>query len=281
MYRIDDIKLTEYIKSDVPYLDLTSEYLEVDKTASLTLFSRESLTLCGSEEAKRIAELLDCKVVLYRPSKSSVEKGESFFQMEGSFSDIHRAWRLIQNLFEYGSGIATYAAGMLGSIKAENPNCELYTTRKTFPFAKEISVKAIRCGGAFPHRLGLSETILIFDNHKQAFSSKEEYYNALRTLQLRSLEKKLTVEADSTEEAKELIDFGVDALQLDKLTPEQLKEIVAYKNQKNPGIKILAAGGIRQENAAVFAATGVDAIVSGAPYQSRAADIGSTMQVLS
>ena len=69
------------------------------------------------------------------------------------------------NILEYSSGIATRTKKMVDKAKLVNPHVAVLATRKSFPGTKELSIKSIIAGGAFPHRLGLSETILIFKQH--------------------------------------------------------------------------------------------------------------------
>lgn len=284
MMLIDDLTLREYIRSDLPYLDLGNEYLQkytdTNREARLIIFTREDLTLCAAEEAVRIAEILQCKKSYFLPSGSAVLSGDTVLQLQGSFENLHKAWRLIQSLLEFSSKMASYTAAMVKEVKSANPNCELLTTRKSFPFAKEICIKSIRCGGAFPHRLGLSESILLFENHRKAFAKSEDFYNALLEMKKEISEKRVIVETGIRAEAKQLMDFGVDGLQLERLHPEDIKELVDYRNEHTPATVLMATGGIRLENVRDYAATGVDAIVTGAPYQSGAADMGSRLEML-
>jgi len=74
-------------------------------------------------------------------------------------------WKVSMNVLEYCSGIATRTKYLVDKAKNINPQIEIVTTRKIFPGTKEFSIKAIIAGGAYPHRLGLSETVLIFKQH--------------------------------------------------------------------------------------------------------------------
>ena len=78
---------------------------------------------------------------------------------------------------------------MKEKIDKVNPNCELLTTRKTFPFSKRFCIKAATCGGAMPHRLGLSETILFFDGHRIIYKNNEEFYEAIKNIKNKTSEK--------------------------------------------------------------------------------------------
>ena len=77
---------------------------------------------------------------------------------------------------------------MKQEIERVNQKCELLTTRKTFPLSKRFCIKAAICGGATPHRLGLSETILFFDGHRIIYKNNEEFYEAVKNIKIYSSE---------------------------------------------------------------------------------------------
>ncbi len=280
MYQIDDPRLWDYIKSDLPSIDLTNELLQIDKIGSLEIVCREEAILCATEEASRIAQLLQCQTKFFLPSRTPVQAETVVIRIEGSFANLHKAWRLIQGLLEYSSGMATYTAAMVSQIHTTNPDCQLLTTRKSFPFAKEICIKSIMCGGAYPHRLGLSESILLFGHHKKGFSHKEDFLAAVTRMQRLSVEKKVIIESGNYQEAIDLIDRQVDGVQLERFSFPELEKIVQFRNHRSARTVLLATGGIHRDNAGQFAATGVDAIVSGAPYhKSGVTDMGSRLEI--
>ena len=183
MFNISDFELMKFIEDDVPYLDLTTSLQQVgDKKARMKFISREDITLSCTEEAKRVVELLGCKVIKFLRSGSRVKNGEVIFSFEGEYSTIHKAWRSSQLLLEYSSGIATYTSQMKKEIDEVNSNCELLGTRKNFPFAKKFCIKSIMSGGAMPHRLGLSETVLFFPNHRVVYEDKHDFYENLKDI---------------------------------------------------------------------------------------------------
>ena len=84
--------------------------------------------------------------------------------MRGAAADLHVAWKVCLNTFDHLSAVATKTRMMVNAAHVENPRCEILTTRKSMPGAKDLLTSAIMAGGAFPHRLGLSETVLVFEN---------------------------------------------------------------------------------------------------------------------
>lgn len=281
MFKLNDNELMKYIEEDVPYLDLTTHIQSIEnKKARLEIVTREDLLVSCMEEACRIVEILGCSVDNYIASKQKAYKGDVLLSFSGDYNDVHKAWRCSQVLLEYTSKMSTYAHNMKKEIESANKNCELLTTRKTFPFAKKLCIKAVMSGGAMPHRLNLGETIVFFDNHRAVYGSDKEFYESIKNFKIQVPEKKIVVESDCFEDSKKLMYYGVDVLQLDKVDIEVLKRIVKYKSENYPSVKVLASGGIDIDNASKFASTGIDGIVTSKPYICGMANIGTEMQLI-
>ena len=274
MIRLSDHELWEYIREDLPYFDLTTHLIDAPSSeATLTIVTRDDVVAACIEEASRIGELLGCRVCDAAASGSRVAAGGTLLSLKGESEALHGAWRLCQILLEYACGIATNARTMSEAAKRENPHCEILTTRKSFPFAKRFCVRALLCGGVMPHRLGLSETVLVFDKHRDLFADEADFEAAFKALKSRCVEKKLVAESETLEDAARLLELGADVIQMDKCSFETLSETVAYKNEHYPRATILAAGGINAKNVAQYAATGVEGIVTSSPYQAKTADL--------
>ena len=282
MFNLTNKELEEYIHDDIPYFDITTSLQnEKNRQAKLSIFTREDIMVSCSEEAKRVAELLNCHVQKYVPSKTNIKKGESILEFTGAYEDVHKAWRVCQILLEYSCKIATYTHDMNQKIKAINPSCELLATRKTFPFAKRFCIKSILNGGAFPHRLGLSETILFFENHRILYETNKDFYKAIYDFKIKVPEKKIVVESSTLEDMKQLMEYGVDVIQIDKASLEVIAQAVEHKNRYvYESVKLLATGGIHLNNVEAFAKTKVDGIVTSSLYNAGSANLGSTMTLI-
>lgn len=101
-------------------------------------------------------------------------------------------------------------------------------------------IAAIRAGGAFPHRLGLSETLLLFPEHAAFPADPAE---GIALLRRRAPEKKVVVEVKTPEEAEALLPARPDVLQCEKMTPDDI-QVVALTAERSPGTKVAAAGGV-------------------------------------
>ncbi|MBP7741752.1 MAG: ModD protein [Aliarcobacter sp.] len=281
MFNLSIKELEDYIHDDVPYYDLTTSLQNSEnKMAQIEVYTKEDIVVSCSEEAVKIAELLNCKVEYFVKSKQKIKKGETILKYSGLYEDVHKAWKLTQVLFEYSCKISTYANQMKEKIEKINPNCELLTTRKTFPFAKRFCIKATIAGGAMLHRLNLSESILFFEAHRILYKDNQEFYEVLKAIKIKIPEKKLVVESDNLKDSINLMKTGVDVIQLDKVDIANIKKLVSYKNENHQNIKILVAGGINISNVEDFAACGVDAIVTSAVYVCGMADISSRLKII-
>lgn len=281
MFNLTTSELEKYIQDDLPYFDLTTSLQNCNNVlAQIEVYTREDIIVSCSEEAAKIAELLNCKVDFFVKSKNKLEKSSTILRFSGLYEDIHKAWRLTQILLEYSCKISTYAHEMKEKIEKINPSCELLTTRKTFPFSKRFCIKAAFCGGAMPHRLNLSETVLFFEGHRILYKNNEEFYEDLKRIKTKIPEKKLNVESESFEDSINLMKMGVDVIQLDKIDFEELEKIITYKNENFPFIKILVAGGINLTNIEKYASYKIDGIVTSSVYNCGMANISSKLKII-
>lgn len=275
-----DDELWRYIQEDIPFFDLTTHLQEIKgKRAKLEIFTREEIIISCSEEAARIAELLGCKVLSSICSQEKASKGDVLLSFEGDYNDIHKAWRSSQVLLEYSCKIATYTHQMLSEIRKVNQNCELLTTRKTFPFTKKFCIKSVLAGGGLPHRLNLSETILFFNHHRAVYKNNEEFYSKIEAFKIKVPEKKVAIETETYEDALNLMQHGVDVLQTDKIDIDELQKIISARDANYTHIKILASGGIHKENVKEYASCNVDGIITSKVYACGIANLGTKLTI--
>jgi len=196
--------------------------------------------------------------------------------VSGDASTLHQLWKVGLNTFDHLSAVATKTHAMVEAVHAVNPNCEVLTTRKSMPGVKDLLTLAILAGGAFPHRLGLSETILVFEQHLAFMGGFDGFLRELPSIRSRCCEKKIFVEA-TPKEAPRIARVGVDGIQLDKATPEVLAHLVPTLRAIDPKLTIIAAGGVTPDNAAAFAASGVDGVATTAPFTAKPVDMSVRM----
>jgi molybdenum transport protein len=184
------------------------------------------------------------------------------------------AWKVGQNILDNCSGIATKTRKMVDVVKSYNPNMAVLTTRKGFPGTKTLATKAIMAGGAMPHRLGLSETILVFKQHLNFIGGFEGLIDKLPQIKAECCEKKIIVEAATLEQAVSLCQAGVDGIQFDKMSAEELTGAVERLRNEFPSGILLAAGGINETNISKYAQTNVNGIITTSLYSAKPIDIG-------
>jgi molybdenum transport protein len=276
-YVLADSWLQQLLAEDVPYGDLTSFALELGRQGGQMQFSaRYDMVLCGSEEARRLGELQGLTAVdAFRPSGSRLLAGEPILTLAGPADALHRVWKTAQTMMEYLSGVATGTANLLAAARSGNPQIALACTRKNFPGTKAAAMKAILCGGALPHRLGLSETLLLFAEHRLFLGNETPEQTVVR-LRLQCPERKLVVEVSSRAEAEIWAQAGVDVLQLEKLPPAEVAAVVQMSQHYPQRPVVAVAGGVSFANAEAYAATGAQVLVSSAPYQAPPKDVQVT-----
>lgn len=162
------------------------------------------------------------------------------------------------NILEYASGIATRTCKLLGKAPAINPRIQLVTTRKGFPGTKEISIKTVVSGGGLPHRLGLSESVLVFAQHLAFLGGMENLIDQMDDIKAKACKNRVFVEVERVEDALKVCKAGADGIQFDKIPSEELSEAVKMLRNINPKLIILATGGINESNAAEYAKTGIN-----------------------
>lgn len=274
MYITDEL-IDRFIKEDVPYIDLTTLTLGISgQKGAIQFFTREDAVLCGTEEVVKIFNKLNIELIKTKASGTLIKKGEVFLEGKGNAEDLHIAWKVSQNILDYSSGIATKTKSLVDKVSTINPNIHIITTRKVVPGTKELAIKAVVAGGGFPHRLGLSETILIFKQHLNFLGGIDELIKIIESVKSKACEKKVIAEVENIEQAIMLCKNGIDGIQFDKVPYDDLKSYVDILRNINPLIVILAAGGINEDNIVEYAKTRVNALVTTSVYYAKAIDIG-------
>lgn len=283
--RFSNARIDAFIEEDVPYIDLTCEVLGIrNQPSEMEFFTRESCVLAGTDIARRIMRNLGCEVLASSEDGQLVSAGQTFFTVRGAAADLHAAWKVCLNVFDHLSAVATKTRSMVDAVHAVNLECEVLTTRKSMPGAKGLLTCAVMAGGAFPHRLGLSETVFVFEQHLSFFGGFNRFVEELPRIKARCVEKKLFVEADAQRAialARASSDgHGVDGIQLDKVPVSELAELVRRIREIDPRITIIAAGGINPQNAGAYAACGVDGLATTAPFTAKPVDMSVRMKPL-
>jgi molybdenum transport protein len=274
-----DQAIAKLIQEDIPYLDLTTFALEIgDQHGEIEFSTRHPMTVCATEEAARVFQYCNATVNYQVASGTFLEEKQLILQASGNAQALHIAWRVALNLMEYTSGIASRTRELVQAAKSVNPVVAVVTTRKSFPGTKPLSVKAILAGGAAPHRLGLSETILIFKQHLIFIGGIAGLTEHLAKMRQRFPEQQICIEVETEVDAWLVAEAGVDLIQIDKVSVAELNKLIPQLRQQYPKLKLAVAGGINPANIKEYAATGVEILVTSYPYFGKPADIAARME---
>ncbi|HVQ72616.1 MAG TPA: ModD protein [Bradyrhizobium sp.] len=267
-------ELEELLADDVPHGDLTTDALGIGAVSgSMQFTARDAMVLALAEDAAAIIELAGCRVELFASSGTTLEQGAPILTAQGPAAALLRSWKVAQTLIEIWSGVATDARAIVAAATAVAPNIAVACTRKNVPGTKRFAVAAVKAGGAVMHRLGLSETVLVFPEHR-AFLGQEPFVGLVERLKRAAPEKRLVVEVTTLEAAIVAAAVGFDVIQAEKFTPDQIALLVARMAtiaRSRP--VVAAAGGIHAENVAAYARAGADVVVTSSPYLARPRDV--------
>ncbi len=250
--------------------DLTSKAtISADHISKAHFTSRKSGVVAGTLVAAAVLE--QCGITNYEIVKkdgSSVSAGEVIIEVEGNTRAILLAERTALNFLSHLSGIATFTSLWVKEVLGTST--QVRDTRKTTPGLRELEKYAVRMGGGTNHRMTLTDGALIKDNHIAAAGSVTEAINRVKK-EFPGVE--IEVEVDNLEQLKEALQTGVDIVLLDNMNIEQTK--AAVEIAKNSKTKLESSGGLKIENAAAYAATGVHYLAVGAlTHSAPVLDIG-------
>lgn len=274
MQAIHDDELSRILQDDCPYSDPTTEGLGIAGTpARATLTARDDMVVCAVEEAGRMFELCGASVRLHARTGERVAAGGLLLEAEGPGGSLHRCYKMAQTLMEVLSGIATATRAIVEAARDASPECRVACTRKHMPGMKRWALRAIEAGEAVPHRLGLSDYVLVFDEHRSLLDPNVPLAEHFARLRRHSPERRLAAEASDLEGALLLARAGAEIVQVDKMSPDGVAETAKALGAFSPRPLLAVAGGVNASNAAAYAAAGADILVTSAPYYAPPRDV--------
>jgi molybdenum transport protein len=279
MIYFTDQEIDQLLMEDVQYFDLTTSLLRLEnKPAKIQISTRESTVVCGTEEVMKIFIRTGIQTTLFTPSGELLGKEVKFLEGEGLSGHLFAISRTVDNLLRYASGIATRTRLLLEKAHEVNKDISIVTTRKTIPGTRKIAIKAVKAGGATIHRLGLSESILVYKNHYAFLGGPENLAKRIREQKTQTGGKPITVEVETMNDAIVIATSGIDVIQLDKFSAGDIKKLSKEILKINPAIKLAAAGNITPVNVQDYAVSGADILVTSWPYYGEPADMTVSIQ---
>ncbi|MBP5274719.1 MAG: carboxylating nicotinate-nucleotide diphosphorylase [Abditibacteriota bacterium] len=253
-------KVKEALREDAPYGDITSQFTIDPETRSRgRIWSKSEGVLAGIEVAKAAFDLADPEgsVVFLKSDGDRLNYGDVICEVEGTARGILTAERIALNFLQRMSGIATMTRTLVDAVS--HTKARIVDTRKTTPLLRMFEKYAVRCGGGINHRTGLSDGILIKDNHIIAAGGITRAVEKVRNKAPHTL--KIELEIKSLAQLQEALDAGADIVMLDNFAPEDMKKAV---NAAGGKALLEASGGINADTVRAVAETGVDIISVGA-----------------
>ena len=265
------------LKEDIGSGDITTEFFVPDSLhASGRIVAREKAIVAGSGVVAEVFRKLDpsIDVQIIRGDGTEVAAGDVIIEVRGLACSILKAERVALNFLQRLCGIATLTRQFVDAVG--NHSVKILDTRKTTPGLRTLEKAAVVAGGGENHRFGLYDMVLVKDNHLATFEGLSSLADRVRQLRQERPNVRIEVEADDLEQVRAFVEIeGVDVILLDNMTPAQIREAVALREDN---IKFEASGGITLKNVNRIAATGVDYISVGSlTHAARAIDIGLEM----
>ena len=256
--------ILEALKEDIGDGDhSTLACIPPDENGKAILKIKENGILAGVEIAAAIFKKLDpeCELNILINDGTQVKYGEIAFEVKAKVHTILKAERLVLNIMQRMSGIATLTRRY--TEKIENYPAKILDTRKTTPNFRWFEKKAVLIGGGHNHRMGLYDMIMLKDNHIDYCGSIENAIDKTNQyLKDKNLNLQIEIEARTIDDVNRIMNHGgVHRIMLDNFTPEDLKTAVDLIGKK---FETEASGGITLETITSYAISNVDFISVGA-----------------
>lgn len=253
----------------------TNAVVPADALFKGAVVARQDGVVAGTQAARIALQLIDpaVSVSVVRPDGSEISAGETVMTLDGPARAVLTAERTALNMMCHLSGIASVTAELVAAVG--NNKARITCTRKTTPNLRALEKHAVRAGGGVSHRFGLDDGILIKDNHVALAGGIRAAIQRAKTNLGHMV--KVEVEVDTLEQLDEALSEGVDAVLLDNMSPDALRQAV----ETIDGRAISEASGrITAEKVPAIAASGVDIISAGwithsAPSLDLGLDVGS------
>ena len=229
----------------------------------MKLLIKEDGILAGLEIAKRVFNKLDAsiQVVVLIEDGTLVKPGDIVFTADGKVWSLLQAERLVLNIMQRMSGIATRTGEYVKRL--EGTSTKVLDTRKTTPGMRLLEKAAVKIGGGENHRMGLYDMVMLKDNHIDFAGGIEKAVHAVQSyLKENKKDLKIEVEVRNWAELEEVLKVGgIHRIMLDNFDIETTKKAVEYINGR---FETESSGGITMDTLRDYAECGVDYISVGA-----------------
>ncbi|MDM5298927.1 carboxylating nicotinate-nucleotide diphosphorylase [Bacillus pumilus] len=250
--------LTHFLKEDIGFGDVSADAIFKDKKGTAYIIAKQSGVLAGSQVIETGYHLLNEHIhleLLFREG-DWIQSGDVLAKLSGPVNDLLRGERVILNLLQRMTGIATLTHEAVQRLA--DPSITICDTRKTTPGLRMLEKYAVKVGGGKNHRFGLSDGVMIKDNHIAACGSILEA--VLKAREYVGHMVKIEVEIETEAQLIEAIEAKADVIMFDNCSPDEVKR---FKQMTPESILTEASGGITLDTLPNYRHTGVDLISLG------------------
>jgi nicotinate-nucleotide pyrophosphorylase (carboxylating) len=250
-------------------VDITSECcVPAEITRTAVICAREHGVVAGLALLTALRDVYDTTLTVTPliSDGKEVEAGVELAEVEGSLRSMLAMERVALNLLSHLSGVATLTNHFVEAIR--HTPARIFDTRKTLPGLRGLQKYAVACGGGATHRMGLYDAVLIKDNHLAHIPTNElsaQLDSAVQTARTQEPPPAFVeVEVDTFAQLEIVLGLDVDIVLLDNMTPHQLSQAVAMRDQHAPAVQLEASGGVNLDSVTAIADSGIERISVGA-----------------
>lgn len=248
------------LREDMPFGDVsTAAVMPGPRPGRVRLIAKAEGVIAGLAVFSRVFALLDpaTRVIADVADGERVSAGQHVATVEGDARVLLEGERTALNYLQRMSGIATYTAGIAAAL--EGTATTLVCTRKTTPGMRLFEREAVRLGGGSLHRYGLSDGVLLKDNHIDAAGGVAEAVAMARATA--PFVDKVEVECESLEMVREAVEAGADIIMLDNMSHDDMAAAIALIDGR---AQTEASGNVDAANVGRYVDLGVDFVSCGA-----------------
>ncbi len=247
----------EVLQEDIGRGDLFARIAK-PKQAAAKIVAKSSGVLAGVVYADAIAKQLHLQIVWQKSDGEQFGKGELIARVFGHSVALLQAERSLLNTILHASSIATNARKF---VQKAGEKIKVLDTRKTRPLLRVFEKYAARVGGVVNHRMGLDDCLMLKDTHLGTIDNLKLFLQEAR--KKIPFTSKIEIECETFSMAKEAMEAGADIVMCDNMSIEEIKDVVALRNEHYPHVLLEASGNITLDTIEEYIATGIDAVSTG------------------
>ncbi len=255
-------QIIQWFQEDIPYLDPAMAVFPEELTVKAVAKAKTEGIIAGIPVVKKIYEYVGVNFESVVNDGDQIKRGKIIYIVEGNVGSVLRAERLALNVLTHLSGIATQTKKAVKKLESLGVNTKVAATRKTLPGLRTLQKYAVIVGGGYPHRFGLSEVVMLKDNHREYIGNLKQAIAKIRSMF--GPQMVIEVESKSFEEAIIAAESGANIIMLDNFSPKKAKEAAKELKSQFPQVIIEVSGGITIENIQEYGDNNIDYVSMGA-----------------